>query len=258
MRLEDDNGAFDERSLRWILASEIPQSWGEISGFGTFTNPFQIECTTRGNIRPFYYRQGGTNAQAIAENEAGARDRVLWMRCPTSYAHTARLLGAASPDYDLVVLSGSTFYFSDSPDSLEFLRVPGSSEGALIGVYRFEAAGSSSGTNNSGDPLILEWYPDVIEAPSDSAGDEVSGASEPSSGASAATGSAMTPGKTESEVWLLHRNGKTGAWSRLSSPLADGWNDVGTNAREIRFEIHFKEWENRAVRRITSFHRDRD
>lgn len=257
VRLEDSNGAFDTRSIRWILASGVPQTWGSLPGFGTLTNPFQIECTTKGNIRPFYFRQGETNAGDIVSDATNARNVVLWLRCPTTYAHTARLLGAASPDYDLVVKVGDEFRFSDTTDDLEFVRVPGHADGALIGVYRYGATTATTGVNNTGEPLIVEWYPDVIEAPGDSAGDEASGAAGAAQPASVSAATGRTPGMTETEVYLLYRNGKTGAWSRLSTPLAEGWTDVGTNAREIRFEYHLKRWENRAVRRITTFHRDR-
>ena len=260
VRLEDEAGGFETRSIRWIVGSAVPQSWSEFGGgFGAETNPFQIECTTRGNVRPFYFRNGGTNAADIANGVSGASGVVLWLRCPTTYAHTARLLGADAPDYDLVVKVGTEYHFSDSTDAIEFVRVEGDPDGALIGIYRYSSTTTTTGVNNTGDPLILEWYPDVIDAPTDSAGDEVSGAVGESgvteSGAEGNTG--RVPGQTETEVYLLHRNGKTGAWTRRATALAAGWTDIGVNAREIRFEFHLKRWENRAVRRLTSFHRDR-
>ena len=66
------------------------------------------------------------------------------------------------------------------------------------------------------------------------------------------------PGFAETDVYVLYRTGSTGAWVRNGTPLVAGWNDIGLAVKEIRFEVHLKKWENRALRRFTTYHRDRE
>lgn len=254
--LTDTNGNTDVREVGWAIGSGVPASWSEFGGgFGQYNNPFQMTCTTKGNARPFYYIQGGTNAADIASDATGARSKVIWLKCPTTHPHTARLTGADAPDYDLVVKVGDDFYFSDTDDAQEMVSVPGHHDGALVGIYRYEPTTIATGVNNTGDPLVLEWFPEVEHLPTESGAVGLAASASAERGANAA---GSVPGASTTEIFVLHRNDTTGAWTRNNTALGTGWVDVGVNARQIRFEVHLRSWENRALRRFTTFHRDKD
>ena len=255
--LTDANGNTDIRMMDWVVAMGAPAGWSEIGGgFGTESNPFEIPCALTGNIRPTLFRTGATNAADIAANTGSARAVTTWFKCPTTLPHIARLRGAASPDYDLVIKVGSAYHFSDTPDDFEMVEVGGHTDGALIGIYRYAETTTTSGANSAGDPLVLEWFPLPQYLPTEPQGviGHVGGAV----GEVFAQNAPTVPGFAETDVYVLYRTGSTGAWVRNGTPLVAGWNDIGLAVKEIRFEVHLKKWENRALRRFTTYHRDRE
>ena len=255
---KDAAGGFDQRIVRWTVAMDIPI--GGFSGIGRIDNPFQIPCALVDNIRQFLLYPGATNAAAIEAAGTGARTACTWFRCPTTSAHRALIRGAAAPDLDLVVKVGSVFLTSETTDDVEWVDAPGSSDGAVIGVFRYASTTTSTGSNNTGSPVILEWSPETIAIPDEASG--VGGATNrKQAGPLEAGGTVAPPGETVTDIHVYHRGSDTGAWSRNPTTLSAGsWAEAhpsGGNVKQVRFLAHFRRWSNRAVRRFSHFIRDR-
>ena len=265
-RLVDANELYEDRIMEWVVAMDAPSGGfgGLNGGFGSITSPFGIPCALRCNVKPYLFRPGGTNATDIVANSpSAARAVVVWFRCPTTHPHTARLRGADAPDYDLVIKRGDEFIFSDTTDDIEFASVDGHTDGAIIGVYRYESTTTTSGANNTGE-LILEWVPDTIDAPSGASG-QVGGSIASGLGTDDEASGQQSPGETGTDFYVYYRTGASGDWVQYPTVLSPGWNRIrGTgegnpdiSIREFRILAHFKTWKNRAVESFTYAVRNR-